>query len=1159
MLTCNALIMRTANLGSWPLIFAFYILKIMKKYSLLLVVLFWFQLYFFLVATAQSPVRNKINFDTNWNFQLGHAADPAKDFNFKISNIFSKTGKTEGTAINPQFNDSAWQLVQLPHDWAVELPFENSPNFDVMAHGYKPVGGLYPQNSVGWYRKSFTIAKPDSGKRFSITFDGIFRDAMVWLNGFYLGNNKSGYIGMTYDITNYIDFHKKNVLVVRVDATQYEGWFYEGAGIYRHVWLNQYCNVHIAQDGVFVSSQVKGTNASVDIESVIENETLATSTCTVQSIIIDRSGNKLAQSKELPVSLGLNEKKMVKHQLAVKSPKLWSLEDPYLYRVVTIVKSENKVIDQVTSKFGIRTITMDAVSGLTLNGKNIKVQGVNCHQDHAGVGSALPDYLQYYRIKLLKDLGVNAYRTSHNAPTPELLEACDSLGMLVLDETRLLNSSPEYMGQFERMILRDRNHPSIFMWSIGNEEGYAQWNSFGKRIALSMLVKQKELDPTRTSTYAADLANVFKGINEVIPVRGFNYRVLGLKPYHTDHPNQPIVGTEMGSTVTTRGIYVKDTVQGYVPDQDITAPWWANKAEEWWPVAAENPWMMGGFVWTGLDYRGEPTPYQWPNINSHFGIMDVCGFPKNIYYYYQSWWTDKDVLHISPHWNWKGKEGKPIDVWVNTNADNVELFLNGKSLGKKDMPRYSHLEWKVPYESGSLQAIAYKKGRKLTTSVETTDEPMDLVIMPYKTTMLADGTDATVINIWAIDKKGREVPDAQNLVTVTLSGDAKIIGIGNGDPSSHEPDKCSDGKWQRKLFNGKCQLILQAGTTRSIIKLEAKTEGVYPASTEIHSIIPYTTPANPVIQKNTGVAKNIDKMLGADISFLPELENRGIKFSDNGVQKGAIEILKDHGFNYVRLRIFNNPSVEKGYSPGKGFCDLEHTKQMAARVKKAGMKLLLDFHYSDYWADPQQQYKPSVWANMDFNQMSKALQDYTRSVIQALKDQGTIPDMVQVGNEINHGMVWPEGHIQNIDNLAQLVKAGIDGVKEVDPSVIIMLHVALGGQNDEAVSWLNNMFARGVDCDIIGLSYYPRWHGTLADLNYNLNDLICRYNKDVCVVEYSHSKREVNDIVFNLPGNKGKGSCIWEPLNTWESIFGKDGKSNPLIQVYDEIKDKYFK
>jgi beta-galactosidase len=1114
-------------------------------------------------TNAQLPAsREKVNFDRDWKFHLGHAADPAKDFNFKVSNIFSKTGKAEGTAIDPKFDDKDWRSLDLPHDWAVELPFENSPNFDVVAHGYKPIGGLFPQNSVGWYRKSFTIAKADSGQRFAIQFDGVFRDAMVWVNGFYLGTNQSGYLGMNYDITDYLNFDKSNVIVVRVDATQYEGWFYEGAGIYRHVWLQQYNNLHIAQDGVFVYTNLIGNSATVFTENTIENQTLAKAGCTVETVIRDQDGNLMTQTAAQPLSLGANEKKSVKQPLALKSPRLWSLEDPYQYRVVSIVKSGTKILDQVTTKFGVRTIEINAAKGVILNGKNIKIKGVNCHQDHAGVGSALPDNLQYYRILLLKQLGVNAYRTSHNAPAPELLEACDSLGILVLDETRLLNSSPEYMGQFERLIRRDRNHPSVFMWSIGNEEGYVQQNSVGKRLALSSIAKQKELDPTRTCTYAADLANGFTGVNEVIPVRGFNYRVAGIKPYHLDHPSQPIIGTEMGSTVTTRGIYTKDSINGYVPDQDITAPWWASKAEDWWPVAAENNWMMGGFVWTGLDYRGEPTPFQWPCINSHFGIMDVCGFPKNIYYYYQSWWTDNDVLHISPHWNWKGMEGKPIDVWVNSNADSVELFLNGKTLGKKMLPRNSHLQWTVPYEPGTLKAIGVKKGRILTSTVETTDEPFELMVTPSKTTLFADGKDVSVINISIIDKKGLEVPDAQNLVTFSLKGDAKIIGVGNGDPSSHEPDKFSEGNWQRKLFNGKCQLILQTGYSADIIKLVAKSGSMNAASTEIHSILPFpsikTSGKNKSGEKSQLPQKNIGKILGADISFLPQLEDRGMKFYDKDQQKDAIEILKEHGFNYIRLRIFNNSSTLKGYSPGKGFCDLEHTKQMALRVKKAGLKLLLDFHYSDYWADPQQQFKPSAWEGMDFKQLTAALKDYTKTVLLALKAQGTLPDMVQIGNEINHGMVWPEGHIGNPDNLAALIKAGIEGVKEVDPTIIIMLHIALGGQNAESVFWLDNMFARGVDCDIIGLSYYPRWHGTLNDLNYNLNDLIRRYNKFVNVVEYSHKKGEVNAIAFNLHGNKGTGTFIWEPLSTWESVFDKSGKPNELLNIYGEISRKYL-
>jgi beta-galactosidase len=1119
--------------------------------------LFW-SLLFQTTISAQELPRKKTSMDANWKFHLGHAADAVKDFNYTITAIFAKSGKTENTAISSRFNDSSWRTLDLPHDWAVELPFENSSNFDVMAHGYKPVGGLYPQNSIGWYRKHFVIAKADSGKRYSIQFDGIFRDANIWLNGFYLGNNQSGYVGVSYDITDYINFNRDNVLVVRVDASQYEGWFYEGAGIYRHVWLNEFDNLHLAEDGgVFVYAKVAGASATVNVETKLENKNPGSSDCSVYSYITDREGNQIAKTAEQRFALRSNENKTTRQQAKVRSPRLWTLEEPYLYRVVTIVKTGNNIIDKKITRFGIRTIRMDAKEGFFLNGKHLKIQGVNNHQDHAGVGSALPDYLQYYRVRLLKEMGVNAYRTSHNAPTPELLDACDSLGMLVLDENRLLNSSPEYMSQFERLILRDRNHPSVFIWSIGNEEGWIQGNSIGKRVAQTLLAKQKELDPTRTSTYAADVGNYFPGVNEVIPVRGFNYRQSGVADYHRDHPGQPLMGTEMGSTVTTRGIYEKDSIRAYVPDQDITAPWWASKAEDWWPLAAENNYWLGGFVWTGFDYRGEPTPFQWPNINSHFGIMDMCGFPKNIYYYYQSWWTNKDVLHISPHWNWKGKEGKAIDVWVNSNADNIELFLNGKSQGKKDMPRNKHLQWNVIYEPGSLEAIAYKNGKKIISKVETTGDPAEVVITPYKTTMLADGKDATIINVTVVDRQGREVPDANNLIQFSVSGDAKIIGVGNGDPSSHEADKIFDGNWQRRVFNGRCQLILQSGYKPDLIKVQARSEKLFPGSTDIYTV-PVTAGGNkgtnPTEQQTK---KKIDKMLGADISFLPELENRGVKFSDKGMQKDAIEILKDHGFNYIRLRIFNDPAADSGYSPKKGFCDLEHTKQMAKRIKAAGMKFLLDFHYSDYWADPGKQYKPSAWKNLNFEELKRALYDYTRSVILELKNQGTTPDMVQIGNEINHGMVWPEGHISHPDSLAALIKEGARAVKDVDPSVIIMVHIALGGQHDESVYFLDNMISRGVQFDVIGESYYPKWHGTLEDLTNNLAELSKKYKQDIVVVEYSQLKKEVNDIAFTVPGNKGKGTFIWEPLSTWEKIFERDGKSNDLILIYDEINKKY--
>ncbi len=777
-----------------------------------------------------------ICFDKDWKFHFGNATDPVKDFNYRVANIYSKSGSAENSAISQGFQDEDWSTIQLPHDWVVELPFVNSSNFDVQSHGYKPIGGLYPETSIGWYRKHFNVNSADKGKRFSIRFDGVFRDAKFWINGFYLGNNESGYIGVSYDLTNLINFDKENVIVVRVDASQYEGWFYEGAGIYRHVWLSKYNSIHISDNGIFISDTVRGESASVIVESTIENNNLYDSECIVSSYIIDRNGKIIIEPQNQNAFIHSSGKEIIRQHLTIDHPRLWSLNDPYLYRVIVVLRSGLTVIDSNNTRFGLRTIRFDAENGLFLNGQNIKIHGVCNHQDHAGIGTAVPDDIQYYRLCLLKDMGVNAYRTCHNPPSPELLDACDSLGILVMDETRLLNSGPEYLSQFEKMILRDRNHPSIFLWSIGNEEGYIQTSDVGKRVALTFLAKQQQLDPTRTSTYAADVANVFNGINEVIPIRGFNYRQFAVADYHKSHPGQPIIGTEMGSTVTTRGIYLIDTVHCYVPDEDITAPWWASKAEEWWTLCAKQHWWMGGFVWTGFDYRGEPTPFKWPNINSHFGIMDVCGFPKNIYYYYQSWWTDKDVLHISPHWNWRGQEGKPIHVWINSNADNVELFLNGKSFGKKVMERNSHLEWEIPYQPGIVNAIAYKNGREILNQVETTGDPFKIILVSDRKSFKSNEQDVSVINVTVVDKENREVPDAGNLIRFTLKGDATIIGVGNGDPSSHESDKCLNNLWQRRLFNGKCQVIIKSGKTPGVVEIDAESDGLINGSVILEAL-----------------------------------------------------------------------------------------------------------------------------------------------------------------------------------------------------------------------------------------------------------------------------------------------------------------------------------
>lgn len=749
--------------------------------------------------------RDKISLDRGWKFSLGHATQPEKDYNYGTARLFAKTAENYGTCIVNDFDDSGWETIDVPHDWAVTLPFENSKNGDIKAHGFKPVGaGQYPQNSIGWYRKKFEMPQTnDTTQRVLLTFDGVFRNSQVWVNNFYCGTHFSGYTGFSYDITDFIKYDGENTIVVRADASQFEGWFYEGAGIYRHVWLEIMDNFHFTKDGIFVYTNLTSNfdQAEIMVEVEVENTYNEIRTADVATVIYDKDGRRMASTARTPVELSPNGKYTIRNKLAIANPKLWDIDNPIRYKAVSEITIDGEVVDKVNTHFGIRDIKIDSDKGLFLNGRSIKIQGVCCHQDHAGIGSALPDYMQYYRIGLLKEMGVNAYRTSHNPPTPELLEACDSLGMLVLDEVRLLNSSGEYMSQLRSLILRDRNHPSVFMWSIGNEEEVFQTKPEGKKIAQSMMREIGLLDPSRTITYGGNVGNIQTGVSEVIPVRGFNYNLYGIDDYRKERPDQPIFGSEVGSTVTTRGIYQTDTVKCYLTDFDENFPSWASTAESWWTMAAERDWFMGGFVWTGFDYRGEPTPYDWPNINSHFGIMDMCGFPKSIYYYYQSWWTNKDVLHIAPHWNWKGHEGETIKVWVNSNAENVELFLNGKSLGRKDMPRNGHLNWDVVYKAGSLKAVAYKGKRKYEKVVETTGNPYSIVLAPSKNVLKADGCDVVVVNATVLDKKGREVRDAANLIHFVTNGNAEIIGVGNGDPSSHEPDKYTGEVWQRSLLS----------------------------------------------------------------------------------------------------------------------------------------------------------------------------------------------------------------------------------------------------------------------------------------------------------------------------------------------------------------------
>ncbi|MEI8290087.1 MAG: beta-galactosidase GalA [Verrucomicrobiota bacterium] len=730
---------------------------------------------------AADSLREHLSLDANWKFHLG-------DFGGGWFNR-SKAGINSGPAAQ-EFNDASWRSLDLPHDWAIELPFDKSA---ARNGGYKPVGRDFPNNSVGWYRRTFILPAEDAGRRIGLQFDGAMHDATVWVNGWLVKRHEGGYEQFREDITDLVNYGGKNTVAVRVDASNGEGWFYEGAGLYRHVWLDKTSPVAIAPEGIFVYSQFPNNTPAdevkVVVEATLQNATTASAKATIRHEIISPAGNPVAKMEHALEVPAISQSE-AKTSVIFNSPVLWSPESPKLYKLVTTVLRDGLVVDRQETEFGIRTLAFDKDQGFMLNGKHYELYGTCNHQDHAGVGAAMPDALQYFRVAKLKEFGCNAYRTSHNPPTVELLDACDHLGMMVMDECRLLGSDEGNLLKWEHQIRRDRNHASVVLWSICNEEPL-QDSMVAGRVGATMQALVKKLDPTRSVTAAANTGNVYSGLMEAVEVRGWNYSFGGgnTDRYHASHPNQPNVGTEEASYVSTRGVYEHDKERGYVSSYGPYDTNFNPVKDHWWPHYADRPWLSGGFVWTGFDYRGEPTPYNWPCINSAFGILDTCGFPKDDFYYYQSWWTKKPVLHLLPHWNWAGKEGREIRVEALSNCEEVELFLNHQSLGKQVMPRNGRLSWQVKYAAGTLRAKGYHGGKVAAeTEVETTGTPADVQLHPDRSRLSADGGDVSMITVSVTDAQGRVVPTAGNKIHFTIAGNGRILGVGNGDPSCHEPD-----------------------------------------------------------------------------------------------------------------------------------------------------------------------------------------------------------------------------------------------------------------------------------------------------------------------------------------------------------------------------------
>lgn len=794
-----------------------------------------------LLINAQS-VRETIRLNEGWKFKLGHAADPMKDFGCgtEYFNYLTKANSihNEGPYVM-KFDDSDWQEVSVPHDWVTTLPYAREASH---SHGYKTIGWKYPETSVGWYRKVINIPESDLGKHIALRFDGIFRHAQVWFNGFWLGTEPSGYATQVYDVTEYINYGGTNLICVRADASLEEGWFYEGAGIYRDAWLLKSSAVSVVPFGTFVYADLKQpyTSATIHIETEVNNHSLTALTCEVEQRLIDANSKEVGKAMVATLSLKPKETQGCRQQMTLASPHLWSTTDPYLYKMETTVKVNGQVTDVYETNIGVRDIAFDANRGFLLNGQPMKLKGFNIHQDHAGVGAAIPEALMAWRIKRLKETGCNAYRSSHNPMTPALLDICDREGMLVIDENRLTGINGEHLRLLGQMIKRDRNHPSVILWSCGNEEWGIENNIQGTRLAAALKEHVRLLDPTRPSTLAnAGGTELIKGVDVV----GYNYisqnDVINRR---RQHPEWKVVGTEETTGCGTRGIYFNDPdTPGRMRSMNLDTLNYhvENVIERGWRFYAENDWAAGAFFWTGFDYRGEPNPLTYPAHESEFGVLDYCGFWKDEAWYLKSWWTDEPTLHIFPHWNLQGHEGEDVEVWAYSNCDEVELMVNGKKLGRQRMPRYGHLKWKATYQPGKVVAVGYKNGKRVMTEViETTKPASKIILNPDRRSIAADGRDVAVVNVEIHDSKGRLVPDACPMLTFRLQGAGHILGCGNGDPSYLGADHPQQGNCQEfsiPAFNGRAQVLIQSNHNASPIQLSCIADQLTLAEITIES------------------------------------------------------------------------------------------------------------------------------------------------------------------------------------------------------------------------------------------------------------------------------------------------------------------------------------
>lgn len=785
-------------------------------------------------CSTKENVRSRIDFTEDWKFQLGD------------NELANRT----------DFDDSAWRNLNLPHDWSIEGEFSKD-------HPTKVNGGALPAG-IGWYRKSFQLDPSLQNKQLYIDFDGVYRNSEVWINGHYLGKRAFGYASFRYDLTPFLNSGDSiNILAVRVDnSAQPNSRWYTGSGIYRNVWLAATSDVHIDLWGTFVTTpEVSNESATVTVEVKIRNKTKQKQDIQVETELFDASGKKIATAKsgQLPIDslVSLNQ------QFQVEYPELWSVGNPVLYKAVTRIFADGKLTDQYETPFGIRYFKFDPAEGFFLNGQPLKILGVNNHHDLGALGAAVNVRAMERQLEILKEMGCNAIRTSHNPPAPELLDLCDRMGFIVMDEifdswaVKKMEFDyhvdwPEWhVRDLSDMVLRDRNHPSVFMWSIGNEIR-EQFDSTGIRIGKELVGIVKKLDTSRPVTCGLteqDPAKNFIYQSKALDLISFNYKHLQYLDFPKNFPGESLLAAENMSAFATRGHYdmpsdsVRIWPQAYnIPlaaNTDFTASsydnchaLWGATHEETWKVIKSNDFISGMFVWSGFDFLGEPEPYKWPARSSYYGIIDLCGFPKDIYYFYQSEWTSKPVLHLFPHWNWK--EGQLIDVWAYyNNADEVELFLNGVSQGVRSKTADQfHAMWRLKYLPGTIRAVSRKEGKAvLEREINTAGKPATIELTADRTNLKADGKDLSFITVKVLDEAGNMVPDAANLINFKVSGNGFVAGVDNGLQTSMEPFKAN----YRKAFNGMCLLIVQTDKMPGNIQVEASSEGLIKADIKLET------------------------------------------------------------------------------------------------------------------------------------------------------------------------------------------------------------------------------------------------------------------------------------------------------------------------------------